>query len=621
LAAREHGFIQNEALANELAAHFYAGRGFEKIAHTYARDARHGYLCWGAAGKARQLEERYPHLMPEGSAPGPKSTIATPLEQLELATVIKVSQTISAETQLEKLLDTLMRTAIEHAGAERAVLTLSRGNEQRVVAEAVTQIDAITVHLLDEPVTAAVLPGSILRYVQHMRESVLLDDAQTRNPFTTDPYLAQRKGRSVLCLPLMSQAKLVGVLYVENNLAPHVFVPARTAVLKLLASQAAISLENARLYRDLAEREAKIRRLVDANIIGIFIWELEGRILEANDAFLSMLGYARGDLLAGLKWTALTPTEWREREERYQVPELKISGSLQPYEKEYFRKDGSRVPVLIGVATFEENGNQGVAYVLDLTERKRAQEALSRAGAELAHVSRVTALNALTASIAHEVNQPLAGIVTNASAGIRMLDAPVPNISGARETLRRLLRDGNRAADVIKRLRDLFSRRDFTLEQLDLNDALREVIALSANDLRGSEIMVQAELAGDLPTLIGDRVQLQQVILNLLRNAVDAMVDVHDRPRHLRIETAREGGDRLRLTVRDVGMGVPAQNSDSLFEAFRTTKTSGMGIGLFISRSIIERHRGRIWAEANDGPGATFVVSIPRDPTHPTPNN
>src|SRR5262249_51989461 len=156
----------------------------------------------------------------------------------------------------------------------------------------------------------------------------------------------------VFCLPLMNQARLIGVLYLENTLAPRVFAPARAAVLKLLASQAAISIENSRLYRDLAERESRIRRLVDANIIGIFIWGLEGRILEANDAFLTMVGYDREDLAAGrLRWTDLTPPEWRDRDQRL-TRELRTSGTLQPFEKEYFRKDGSRVPVLIGIAAF-----------------------------------------------------------------------------------------------------------------------------------------------------------------------------------------------------------------------------------------------------------------------------
>ena len=169
--------------------------------------------------------------------------------------------------------------------------------------------------LCDEPVTAAMLPEAVLHYVLRTRESVILDDAAAQAPFAADPYIRQRQARSVLALPLLTQAKLIGVLYLENNLAPRVFAPARIAVLKLLASQAAIALENTRLYREVAEREAKIRRLVDANIIGIFIWDLEGRIIEANDAFLRMVGYDREDLVSGrLRWTDLTPPEWLERD-------------------------------------------------------------------------------------------------------------------------------------------------------------------------------------------------------------------------------------------------------------------------------------------------------------------
>ena len=206
---------------------------------------------------------------------------------------------------------------------------------------------------------------------------MVLDDAATRSQFSEDPYIRQRQARSILCLPLTNQAKLIGILYLENNLAPRVFAPDRTAVLKLLASQAAISLENTRLYHDLAEREAKIRRLVDANIIGIFIWDIEGQILEANDAFLHMVGYDREDLVRGrLRRTELTPPEWRELDKRA-WGELNSTGMFQPFEKEYFRKDGSRVPVLIGAALFKEGGDQGLAFVLDLTERKRVEEALT----------------------------------------------------------------------------------------------------------------------------------------------------------------------------------------------------------------------------------------------------
>jgi signal transduction histidine kinase len=277
--------------------------------------------------------------------------------------------------------------------------------------------------------------------------------------------------------------------------------------------------------------------------------------------------------------------------------------------------------VLIGVATFEDVDNQGVAFVLDLTDRKRS-EAEAReherryreVQTKLAHVARTTTLSALTASITHEIRQPLSGIMTNAATCLRILDADPPNIDGARETARRTLRDGHRASDVMSRLHALFSNKEFTPERLDLNEAAQEVVALSAHDLHTNRIVLRTELADDLPAVSGDRIQLQQVILNLLRNSADAMVDVHDRPRDLLLRTEREGGDRVRLTVCDVGAGLPPQRLESLFDAFYTTKSGGMGIGLFVSRSIVERHNGRLWAESNVGPGATFSFSIPRAP-------
>jgi signal transduction histidine kinase len=229
-------------------------------------------------------------------------------------------------------------------------------------------------------------------------------------------------------------------------------------------------------------------------------------------------------------------------------------------------------------------------------------------------VARVTTLNALTASIAHEINQPLASLVTNASICLRRLNAEPPNVEGARETVQRTIRDANRASDVITRLRALFSKKEFTLETLDLNEITTEVIALSLSDLQRDQVILRSELAEDLPSVIGDRVQMQQVIFNLLRNASDAMVGVEDRPRQLLVRTHREGDDRVRLSVQDAGCGVNPQDFERLFEAFYTTKSGGMGIGLSLSRSIIERHQGRLWAEPNDGPGTTFSFSIPRDP-------
>lgn len=612
--------------------------------------------------------------------------------------------------------------------------------------------------------------------------------------------------------------------------------------------------------------EAKVRRLVEANVVGIVMWNLEGAITGANEAFLRMVQFDREDLASGrVRWKDLTPAEWGGQDERG-IAELKATGIFQPFEKEYFRKDGSRVPVLLGGALLEQNGDEGVAFVLDLSEQKRTEKALRRseaylaeaqrlsrtgswhlnvstgevlwskeffeifgfdpdktkptyslnlerihpedrhrveqvrrlgirekrdfeveyrivlpggpikcvhsvahclvkpsgnieyigavmditerklaeeklarseaflaeaqklsltgsfswkvatdeitwseqvyriyefeigvpvtfelirtrvhpedltfieklkivnqagddgndieyqyrllmpdrsikylhavahatrdkdgqleylaavqdvtarklaedardkARAELAHVAGVMSLGTLAASIAHELNQPLSGIVTNASTCLRMLATDPPNVDGARETAHRAIRDGNRASEVVTRLRALFSKKDATTESVDLNDATREVIALLLSELQRNRLILRTELADDLPPVTGDRVQLQQVILNLLRNASDAMSTVDDRPRQLLVRTGRDEGDHVRLSVQDAGVGFDLQAADRLFDAFYTTKSDGMGMGLSVSRSIIDNHLGRLWATPNDGPGATFSFSIP----------
>ena len=396
-SAREHGFVQNEGLAHEVAARFYAARGFDTIAHAYLWEARRCYLRWGGFGKVRQLEQLHPHLRDAPVPASPSTTIGAPLDQLDVGTVVKASQAVSGEIVLGDLIKVLLRIAVEHAGAERGLLILFPGDEARIAAEATTGRGQVEVTLRQTAASPAELPESVLHTVIRTRQSVILDDASAQNPFSADEYIRQKHARSVLCLPLVKQAKLIGVLYLENNLASHVFTPARISVLELLASQAAISLENARLYNDLQEREARIRRLVDSNIIGIVIWDFQGRIIEANQAFLDIVGYAREDLVSGrLRWTELTPAEWRDADDQA-IAELKAAGTVQPREKEYFRKDGSRVPVLVARALFEWKPDEGVSFVIDMTDRKRAEERLRAseqrfldAQMELAHVTRVT---------------------------------------------------------------------------------------------------------------------------------------------------------------------------------------------------------------------------------------
>jgi len=623
-AAQASGFVHIEALANELAARFYAARGLERIARIYLHDARYGYLRWGADGKVRQLEAEYPYLRTEDPAPGPTTTIATPVEHLDLATVLKVSQAASGDIVLENLIDMVMRTAIEQAGAERGLLVLSGAGAHRVAAEATTGTDAPQLQLRDVPVSAEMLPESLLFHVLRTRESVVLDDAAADSPFATDPYVRQHRARSILCLPLMNQARLTGALYLENNLTARAFSPTRIAVLKLVASQAAISLENARLYRDVAEREAKIRRLVEANIIGIIVWNVAGEVLEANDAFLRMVGYAREDLVSGrVRWRDLTPPEIRAESE-LALAESERSGHATPFEKEYIRKDGTRVPVIVGLASFGDGRQEGVAFVLDLTERKQAEERVREGErryrevqTELAHANRVATMGQLAASIAHEVNQPIAATVTNAQAALRWLGARPPNVDEVGEALTRIVKDANRAGDVLGRIRQLIKKSPPRKEPVDMNAAIREVVELTRGEAAKGLATVETALADGLPHIEGDRVELQQVLLNLIVNALEAMGGVSDGGRHLVIRTAPAEDGCVSVAVCDSGPGFGADSADSagsverVFAPFYTTKETGLGMGLSICRSIIDGHGGRLWASPNTPRGAVVQFTVP----------
>ena len=575
------------------------------------------------------------------------------------------------------------------------------------------------------------------------------------------PYLMPVIPAAEECLlvPFYVAGEAVGTIWAITHGDGHPFDGEDHRVMESLgkfassAYQALVHIENLKIQvaeREKAEAEvrelasgleAKVRRLVDANVVGIAMWTLDGAITGANEAFLHIVQYSRDDLASGrVRWTDLTPAEWRDRDERA-IAEVKATGVFRPFEKEFFRNDGARVPVLLGGALFEGTGNEGVAFVLDLSEQKRteralrrsetflaegqrlgqigsfswrvatdeitwseqlyriyeleigvpvtlelirtrvhpedvsliekmrmidqasavgtdfewqyrllmpdrsikylhavahvtqdqdgqpeyiaavqdvtprrlSEEALDKARSELARVASAMSLGTLTASIAHELNQPLSGIVTNAGTCVRMLSGDPPNIEGAQETARRTIRDGNRAADVISRLRALFAKKDAIAESVDLNEATREVIALSLRELQRNQVILRQELAADLPVVIGDRIQLQQVILNLLRNASDAMSAVDDRPRELLIRTEWDAGNHVRLSVVDAGIGFEPEAAPRLFDAFYTTKNDGMGIGLSVSRSIIESHHGRLWAAPNHGPGATFAFSIPRE--------
>src|SRR5262245_24642320 len=364
--------------------------------------------------------------------------------------------------------------------------------------------------------------------------------------------------------------------------------------------------------------EAKIRRLVEANVVGIVMWNLEGAISGANEAFLQMVQYTGEDVASGrVRWTDLTPAEWRGCDAQA-VAELKASGIFQPFEKEYFRKDGSRVPVLLGGALFESSGNEGVAFVLDLTEQKRAQErlraserSLRAVQAECAHVNRVATMGQLAASISHEVMQPIAAGVTNAQVALRWLGSQPPDLGEVRQALDRIVGEGNRARDVIDRIRALIKKAPPRMDRMKIREAIHEAIALTNGELVKQGVSVQTQLAEGLPHVQGDRVQLQQVIINLIINAIEAMSGVGQASRRLLISTGQEASGGVLVNVQESGPGLDGEDLDHLFDAFYTTKPGGMGMGLSICRSIIEGHGGRIWASRNVGPGATLQFTLP----------
>ena len=582
-------------------------------------------------------------------------------------------------------------------------------------------------------------PGSYKFHVIACNNDGVWNDTGTFVDFSIAPAFYQTGWFRAACV-----FSLMAVIWLLYRLRVH-SVERRylesTRVAEALASKAAISLENTRLYHDLEERDRRIRRLVDSNIIGIVIWDLDGRLIDANDAFLRMVGYEREDLQAGLGWFDMTPPEWQEAHARYEAEELKATGRMQPREKEYFRKDGSRVPVLIGAACFEGRPDQGVAYIVDLSKQKRAEEALRRSEsylaeaqrltntgscaidgasrqtvywsdemfqlfgfdpqqgpptwdrfleqihpedrdkvrmasdktfrmqvncdvefrilkpdgtfrhihgighpvlastgelvqvlgtmvdvterkrieaererlrqvqADLAHVTRMSTMGELTASLAHEIKQPIGAAVTNAEACVRLIDRREPDLPEAREAALEMAKDARRAADIIERVRSLF-RKDSSSPQeiVDVNEIIREMIVVLQKEADRHSARMSMDLTGRPTHVMADRVQLQQVLMNLMLNGIEAMQDTTG-DLSIRSQLGEDG--QVLISISDTGVGLPTENADQIFNAFFTTKSQGTGLGLAITRSIVESHGGRIWATANPGPGATFHFTLP----------
>ena len=445
------------------------------------------------------------------------------------------------------------------------------------------------------------------------------------------PYLcpATPLAEEGLLVPFYVHGKAVGTIWAIAHTARRTFDAEDLRLLESLgrfasaAYQALASIDDLTVQiaaREKAEAavqelanglEAKLRCLVDANLIGIFIWGLDGRIMEANDAFLRLVGYSRDDLVAGrMRWRDLTPADYREADDR-RVAQLQATGTAPPYEKEYVQQSGRRVPVLVGAALFEGRLEDGVAFVLDLTERKRAEEALHQAQMELAHVTRVATLGELTASIAHEINQPLTAVVTNGDACLRWLQRDHPDLDEACAAVQRVVREGRRASDVLTRIRGLVQRAPAARTPLPIHETIEEVLMLVRAEARRQHIALHTVFGDEVPHVLGDRVQVQQVLLNLVRNSMEAMSAVVDRPRDLHVQTQRHALGGVLVSVQDAGIGLRAEEVEKMFEPFFSTKPDGMGMGLRISRAIVEAHGGQLWAIPHDEHGATFLFTLP----------
>ncbi|MBN3759330.1 AAA family ATPase [Burkholderia sp. Ac-20365] len=768
-AAREHGFIQYQALAYELAAQFHAARGLETVADTYLFNARSCYERWGAKGKARQLARTYAQLRHDSTSL--EGTIATSNEQLDLATVVNVSRAIFSGIDLNELIHTLMVLALEHAGANRGLLIFRRGDELRIEAEASTVHDGVDVRMPKIRATADSLPESVLRYVIRTGDSVLLDDASARSPFSADEYVRRHDCRSILCLPLVKQTRLIGVLYLENNLTSDAFTPARTAMLRLLASQAALSLETARLYADLQDAEALLADAQQLSQTGSFDWQVSGGELIWSKESFRIFGYPHGAApTIEMMFSRVHPDDvtfvrlafdraTRDRqpfdiEHRLQMPDgsirhlqivahvvvdsqsrLRVLGALKDItvrkqahdalersEHRYrslffdmpvglwqieaqplialltdlraqgvedlsayidahpgwldramemliveevnhhaaqmfgakdrsallgplpwvwrespgtFRRalesrysgeaifqettklptlDGRIIDVLFTVARPNSAEDLGIALIslVDLTERVRAQDMLQRLQADFAHAARISMLGELTASVAHELNQPLSAIAMNSSIGNRWLDRPVPDVAEARHINVRIAADARRAVDIVDRIRGMALRRTPKRAVAQLDELTDEALIFLTHELQSRGVIVLRQRAAVAPMVLADRIQLQQVIVNLLVNAMQAMEQAGSPERKITIRTETCADGTVLCATEDSGPGIPPEALNRLFQSFYTTKENGMGMGLPICRSIIEAHGGRIAADNNSvHGGARFHFRLP----------
>ncbi|MEM5384014.1 AAA family ATPase [Paraburkholderia phymatum] len=494
--ARKQDFVHNEAVALEAAANFYSAQHLPVVAETLLRNARYAYLHWGAEGKAREVEVRMTRIIGRQRSELRNDTGGV---HLDTRAVVTASHALSSEIVLPRLLEVLIGNVLEHAGAERCAVALHRKGEFRIEAEARASLDGLTYVIESRQLQEVELPLGIFMTVARTRQKVLLDNATRSDEFARDRDVIQRGLRSVLCMPLLKQSELVGILYVENNLISGAFTEEKTTLLEVFASQAAISLENARLYADTVRSNAL---------------------------------------------------------------------------------------------------------------REAAERELQDTREELARVASLTTMGQLVASIAHEVSQPLVSIATSAGAALRFMRRGEPDFVEVEDALKRIQFDSTRAHDVVRSLRALVKRSAPSFSAFDLHDAIEEVLLVTRSQLEKHAVWLDSNAISGTRLVWGDRVQIQQVVLNLIVNAIEAMHEIGDRERRLFLGSSAADG-HVRLVIEDTGVGIEEGAADHIFAPFVTTKPHGMGMGLPICRSIVQAHAGRLTVERLNPYGTRFEVWLP----------
>jgi predicted ATPase/signal transduction histidine kinase len=626
--SREGGFNAFNALAHELAGRFAHACGYTTAADAHFRGAMTAWGRAGAQSKVRQLERDFPYLLTPGQANAWDTvTFARNEEIRDLQSVIKASRALSEEINLERLIETLMTILLERAGAQRGLLIrVNDNNIPEIEASASTTTDGVRVQIRKQVPLATDMPLTVLAAVIRTGQEIHTGKPEEFHPFSQDPYLVT-SGAAVMCVPMFKQARLVGVLYLENRLMPEVFTVEHSRVVSLLGAHAAISLETARLYAELLEENLQRRRVEkelrasqtslmlgeQISHTGSWRWELQQDLMFMSEEYARILGLPeKQKMISMAEFLTFVHQDDYPRISTL-VTESVRDGLTMRAEFRIIRADGATRTILgigdpVGVGS-EVNEYYGI--ITDITTQRTAEDAMRVAQAELARVSRATTVGQLTSSIAHEINQPLMSIVANAGASLRWLNRDPARLDKARIGLEEIVSEGERAGEIIRSLQSLTRKQDPAFARIDLHHLVRHIITLSRSELEQRRISVNYALAAADSFIVGDSVQIQQVLLNLVMNAVEAMAEIKDRPGTLLLSTSNPEGGGITFEIADSGTGIGPGLSERIFDSFYSTKAQGMGVGLTISYSIIERHRGKLTARNREPHGCIFAFTLP----------